>query len=324
MPTTDPVVQRYRRTDQDRGEWLPVGSRWKTAASAGLVSHDIYHHLPDDAGTFAEEVATLGAEWYIDMQPIGKPFQAVAERDLRNLERNTVDTVLNALDSKEAQPFLLPSTDAPLLNDQEMALFRSLASKVLTMLEESADARAAQREDFSNRFVQTVLWGYAAAKARFPDQTAVRNGSMALRERLAYLDRNDVPYGHEVTVTLEGYRCTVTYTDADGPFLASNQVIEAVMMPWCTYEPGYPMKELSLHTSASVYVDYVAEHFRQQDDFGTPEELCLMPQDESSGLRKVYIKDPALQQALQTDGSAKLPAAALQSVDYTPRDVPVF
>lgn len=324
MQTSTPLVQRYRRTDLNRaGEWQPSDSTWKTAASAGLVGHDIYHHLPGDRGTFAEEVATFGAEWYVDIQPIGKSFNSVSKRALERFERNVIDTVLNALDSRELLPFCLPIRVADRLTDEETDYFSSLATKACEELGNSTDPRALNKPAFTDRFVQCVLWGYAQAKTRFPDQLAVRAGSSELRNTLADLEQHEVPFGLEVTITLNGYTCSVTYDDADAQFLQSNKIVEARMMVWCSCAPGYPPKELSIHASESGYVEFVNEHFIREDDDTLP-ELQLIPRDEQSGLHKVYIRNPELQLALHDGRALKLPLEAFHAADFTPRQVPVF
>jgi hypothetical protein len=319
------LVQRYRRTDRSRdGEWQAVDSGWKSVASAGLVGHDIYHHLPGDQGRFAEEVATFGAEWYVDMQPIGASFYLADKRDLARLEGNVVDTVLNALDSREARAFCLPTRAIDRLTEAEMSYFEGLAAKALEVLDKSADPRARTQGDFTARFVQSVLWGYAQAKARFPDQRAARNGCRELRNTLADMERHEVPIGHEITIALAGSACSVTYADADVPFLLENSVEAGYAMAWCSAEHGYPLKEFTLHHSEREYVDYVEEHFFKQDGLLLPEEHQRMPKYERCGLMKVYVRNPAMQQALREGLSWKLPYAIVYNAEVTPRGVPVL
>lgn len=326
MNTQEPVVHRYRRTDQDRlGEWAPVGSSWKSAASSGLVAHDIYHHLPTDVGTFAQEVASLGAEWYIDIRPLGATATgSIDSWPLSGFERNVVDTALNALDSREKAPFDLPLHEAATLSALELDFFRLMARKVHKLLVESADPRASERPDFENRFVQNLLWGYAQAQSRFPDQERVREASLDLAFELANLDQSEVPYGHEVVITLNGYSCTVTYSDADAEFLNTQELVPAVMMSWCSCEPGYPVKHVTLHRTARDYAEYVSDHFAKQDSEELRDELRLIPQGEQLDLSQVYVRDTAFQHLLSEGEAVTLPLSLMHMSDYTPRGVRVI
>jgi hypothetical protein len=322
MNTQAPMVHRYCRTDQDRlGEWSPVGSTWKTAASSGLVAHDIYHHLPTDTGTFSDEVVALGAEWYIDIQRPAVLFDAWP---LSGFERNASDTLLNALDSKEPAPFELLRRQAPLLSEDEMDFFRRLARRLSATLLQSQDARMPYQEVFEARFVENLLWGYALARERFPDQGAVRKASRALAEELAALEKSEVPYGHEVTITLKGYNCAVSYSDADVDFVRENEVTPALLMTWCSCEPGYPAQHVTLHRDERSYVEYVSEHFAQQDLQDLADELRLIPEGESSELRPVYVREAATQELLRSGQAVKLPVSLMHLCDYTPRGVRVI
>ena len=326
MHTQVPVVQHYRRTDQDRlGQWAPVGSSWKSTASSGLVAHDIYHHLPADVGTFAQEVASLGAEWYVDIQALGSnPAPRIDAWPLSGFERNVIDTVLNALDSREKRPFHLPVHDAAALSETELAFFQLMAQRVHDILAKSKDARALDRVNFEQRFVQNLLWGYAQAQARFPDQAAVRKGSKNLALDLANLELSDVPYGHEVAITLEGYRCVISYSDADALFLQEHEVMPAVMMAWCSCEPGYPAKHVTLHRTARDYAEHVSNHFALQDNQGIAEELLLIPEGEQHELSQVYVRDADMQEQLRAGLTVTLPVSLMHMSDYTPRGVRVI
>lgn len=315
MQTANQVVQRYSRTDRDRlGQWAPVDSSWKTAASSALVAHDIYHHLPTDTGSFAQEVASLGAEWYVDRQPLSGGFTTVRSRDLEAFERNLLDTVLNALDSKERRPFCLPDVTAEALSKPEMDHFYKLARKAYDILLASSDNRARDCEAFQSRLVFNLLQGYAASKTRFPDQAAVRAGARALSDSLSDLDESEVPLGHEVTITLDGYECRIDYTDADAHFLAEVKPVEAVFMRWHRNEEGYPAEDVSLHLDAGTYFEYVDNYFERG-------ETALLPEGESNYLRKAYVVSPATLEELTRAGSLRLPLSAFKVAQQSPRGV---
>lgn len=316
----DIVVQRYRRTDQDRlGQWAPVDASWKFTANSGLVAHDIYHHLPGDTGTFAQEVAALGAEWYIDVQDFkgeqGLPFSVWP---VSNFERNVRDTVLNALDSKEVRAFDLQPCEAAMLGPKQQAFFEQLARKASELLANSSDERAQGLEDFEQRFVQNLLKGYWQARERFPDQRAVRQCSRQLALDLSYLEETDVPYGHEVTLTLQGHLCSISYTDADEDVVEKLELVPAVMMTWCSSERGFPDRHVTVHRTAQDYADFLHEHFSAQDE-DLPDEQRIIPRGEQYDLMKVYIRDAKLQEQLQAGQTVQLPLELMHMSDYTPR-----
>ena len=325
MTPSAPLIQRYRRVESTRaGDWKPLDSSWKSEASAGLVGHDMYHHLPDDTGTFAEELATIGAEWYVDRKPLNGFFGDCPPRELKALEGNVVDTVLNAIDSKEEAPFCLPSHNGERLSEEEMAFFSGLAQTALAVLEKSDAPKILNRPDFALRLVGQLLRGYAAAKARFPDQAAARIGSRELRENLADLGHSEVPVGHEVTLTLDGYDCGISYTDADADFLAAKKVVEAKMMVWCSGAPPYAPVELTFHDDESSYREYAEKRFLELEEQGVSEELQILPRDESHTLFKVYLANERLQKTFRQDLLLQLPFAALDAADRTPRGIPIF
>jgi hypothetical protein len=318
----DIFIQRYRRTDGERlGEWLPTDSSWKTVASSGLVAHDIYHHLPSDVGTFAQEVAALGAEWYVDTQPLDRNHNAVSDRAISAFERSATDSLLNALDSREKAPFLLPIVTAGALSDWEMTIFRAVCAKAYNLVVESLDARARLCDDFENRFVLNLLWGYEQARARFPDQKAVRAGRRDLTDELNGLSTFEVPYGHEVAIKLSGYQCTIEYADADAPFLAENDVVEAVWMTWHSYERGYPAKELTLHANVDDYINFVDQYFMQNDPSMLEDEDKRLPKGETNELCKAYVISPETRAALATCVGIKLPLTVALEAPQTPRGV---
>jgi hypothetical protein len=325
MHNTKPIVQRYRRTDQNRlGEWASIDSTWKTPASSGLVAHDVYHHLPTDKGTFVQEVAALGAEWYIGIQPFSGHFKEIRAEALASFARNVSDTILNALDYKERDPFTLPVRTAPAVSADEFEYFQGLACASHQELLASADPRAARAKDFEARFVHNLLWGLNHARERFPDQRAVRRGSLQLSYDLAALDNSEVPVGHDVTVTLEGYDCRVEFTDADAPFVNEHQPEQAVLMRWCSFEQGYPVKYATVHASHSDYADFVQRHFDEQDSENLADDVKRLPEGEATSLWPVYVVSQAVKDTLARLGSLTLSLPMLQSAEQSPRGVLVL
>lgn len=321
-----PFVQRYRRTDQDRaGQWAPVGARWKSTASSGLVGHDVYHHLPSDVGTFAQEVASLGAEWYISVQSLDGEFSRIGQRKLQSFQRNAQDTVLNALDANEKDAFRLPERHTTLLlSAPEMEVFERTAAETLVTLQESIDPRATVGAEFATIFVQNLLWGYEQARNRFPDQKRVQAGCQNLSYDLEALELSDVPYGHEIAITLDGYECRIEYEDADAEFMASHAPLKVVWMPWCARTSGYPVRELSVHLDAGSYVQFEEAYFAQLPEESAESPEALLPETEWTGLRNAYVVSPELKAQLMAGESLKLSVEDFNRAEQSPRGFPVL
>lgn len=317
MLSIDEAVYRYRRTEGGRmGEWVSVDARWKTEASAGLVGHDIYHHLPTDTGRFEQEVASLGAEWYINIQSLTDDTP-LSPRNIQRFKRNVSDTVANALDSKERNPFELPARTGPLLSATEMQLFESVAEEAERQLVASADPRTQNLLSFRQRIVENLLWGYAGAKTRFPDQARVRRAYDFFVSDLADLELSEVPYGHEVTITCRGYDCQIAFSDADEGFLRVEAPLEAWLMLWCRNDHGYPEAEVSVHQNERDYREF--SDVRLYED--TP---ALIPLDDASRLKKVYVVSPEYKATLERGLPVLLPPDVLRINRETPRGVLVL
>jgi len=51
---------------REQSGWVLHGRSHTSPDTGWLVAPDVFHHLPDDTGTYAEEVATFGAEAWLD------------------------------------------------------------------------------------------------------------------------------------------------------------------------------------------------------------------------------------------------------------------
>lgn len=326
-----PLVLRYKRTDTDRlGPWQPVDSSWRTAASAGLVTHDIYHHLPGDTGTFAQEIATIGAEWFIDVQPLPDHADQGFLRGERALRRAIADSVLNALDAPGAQAYGALELPAPWIfpgTALERALFESLSDHALQAIPPSLRPADVPEAEFKLRLVAQMAQGAAQARERFPDQARVRAASRHLARTIADLDESEVPLDHEITLTLTGYDTEVTYADADAGFLAQHLPLEAKLMLWCSDVRGYPRSHATLHACEASYRAFLREHFEAQADAqhdgadGTDPGGNVLPEAESYGLRRVYVVSDSARERLRRGQALTLTLAEVGSLGVTPRGV---
>lgn len=57
-------------TQHEETGWILCGRSNSTPAMGWLVAHDIFHHAPNDTGTYIEEIATFGAQTLFEMHSV--------------------------------------------------------------------------------------------------------------------------------------------------------------------------------------------------------------------------------------------------------------
>jgi hypothetical protein len=335
-------VLRYRRLDNGRGEcWQPIGLRWQTPASDALVAHDVYHHLPGDTGTFAEEVATFGAEYYINFE--NSHLQETAPPGLNALRRGAIAVVANVAEYAKdpAKVFRMPATRQRRLAPEAEAVFREVAEvaygEALAALsaketpEESDFEASAHAEDdveldervFVNSFVNLMRHGYRQAHRRFPDQLRVRSAMASFELVMRHLSKRQVPVGHEITLTLKGYDCRVEYEGADVRALEGVQYIPALLMSWSKEKAAWGSEGISLHRTEDAFSDYLEGW---QDEFLATGELAgrVWPDGSNHQLAPVYVTDASLIEKLDRFESVRIFPDAMPAVAFTPSGTQVI
>jgi hypothetical protein len=333
---------RYRRLDNGRGEyWQPVGIRWQTPASDALVAHDVYHHLPGDTGTFAEEVATFGAEYYINFEK--SQLQELAPPGLNALRRGAIAVVANIAEYAKdpAKVFQMPTTRRRRLSTEAEAVFREVAEVAYgealaalptkESLEDGDFDTVAHGKDepeldertFVNSFVSLMRQGYRQAQRRFPDQLRVRSSMASFELVMRHLSKRQVPVGHEITLTLEGYDCTVEYDGADVRVLEGVQYVPALLMSWSREKAAWGSEGISLHRTEDAFSDYLEGW---QDEFLATGELAgrVWPDGSNHQLAQVYVTDASLIEKLDRFDSVRIFPDAMPAVAFTPSGMQVI
>lgn len=183
-----------------RGMWEPTQVGWRTEVDSWGVMHDLLHHFPGDVGRTEEELATLGAEYYVNHELLAKG--AVSEDEIERSELAALATLSRGLEG-----FLAASTEdencpveffelgpAPALGAipaGALRIFEQLATEAATHLcrfviddENWAKARASFED--RERVLGWIASGYSRTRERFPDQVKIRQvwdkGLSQLRE----------------------------------------------------------------------------------------------------------------------------------------------
>ena len=225
MSRHKPHTLRYQRVDCVREEdWQPLGLDWQSPANEAVIAHDLYHHLPEDAGTFREEVATLGAEYYINFERCRRLGRLPGLNELQHAASYVVtNTAQGAVDVESA--LSLPASLTKPLDPIAERIFAEVALTayseipVLTDLpdeifEPEEDGTNPYQVAFCNAFVGTMRQGYRQAKTRFPDRSRVRAAFKSLERDLFRLNASVAPIGTTLTLVRRGYDYQLEVTPA--------------------------------------------------------------------------------------------------------------
>jgi hypothetical protein len=335
-------VLRYRRLDNGRGEyWKPVGIKWQTPATDALVAHDVYHHLPGDTGTFAEEVTTFGAEYYINFEHSN--LQEIVPPGLNALRRGAIAVVANVAEYAKdpAKVFHMPITRRRRLSPEAEGVFAEVAEvaygeafAALSGREglEDADLEAGEQEKadveldertFVDSFVNLMRLGYRQARRRFPDQLRVRAAMASFELVLRHLGKRQVPVGHEITLTLKGYDCRLEYEGADVRALEGVRYVPALLMTWSKEKTGWGSEGISLHRTEDAFSDYLEGW---QDEFLATGNLAdqVWPDGSNHQLAQVYVTETSLIEKLDMFDSVRIFPDSMPAVGFTPSGTQVI
>lgn len=210
MPQSQAVSLEYRRSVLQGGApWIPAALGWRSPANSWLLAHDMYHHLPQDSGTVAEELATLGAEYYVCHEPLdsGKDDSLSG---LQALQQSAAGIVGSAFESDRngAVDFCLWHAATARVSDAAWGIFTAVAMSAVVQLAEMLEGNddpewMAALHSFSMDGVVAswLISGYAAAQIRFPDQRHVRKSWQEALHQLQELE-SSTQDGTRLTATL--------------------------------------------------------------------------------------------------------------------------
>ena len=210
-----PLSYRFQLSAQGL-HWQPMDSEWRTAACEWLVAHDVYHHQVGDSGALGQELASLGAEYFICYQgkalrhEFGGPSNSVCtpgEVALVNSAAGIVGTVFeNSCDMLAefhlGRPALPPSAQS-LIPPQALEVFVKAAVSATSMMQELSLPIAPGTQGV---ILNWVMSGYLWAQETYPDQAAAHAGFESLISDLRQVRYKATP-GDILQVKREGNCC---------------------------------------------------------------------------------------------------------------------
>lgn len=218
---------RFRNTGKGDECWLPLEGNWRTAACNWLVAHDLYHHEPNDKGSLAEELASLGAEYYVCHEDRAVSFipeegePELPPPGLNALARSAAGIIGISMESEHlgAEDFALePSGIAPLDDKVAEYVFRAAAESAAAELNHLAADNdlpewAPVREAFEQPEVVAswIRLGYVNAQRRFPEQLRVRQAFEAASKAVWEIGFK-TGHGAVLTARRQGYDTTLQVT----------------------------------------------------------------------------------------------------------------
>lgn len=206
----------YMRAATSAGEpWCPIGDGWRSPCNSWLVAHDQFHHLPGDVGSLCEELATLGAEYYVCHEPLApSPWPGDADAlpppGLNSLVRSAAGIVGMAFESEHsgAEEFVIRQTSGPRVPGTTWNIFTcagtSAAGQLRELVEGTDDPewlRALESFEAPNVAASWIAAGYSNAQARFSSQADVRAKWEQAVTQLRDLEKS-TPHGAILTTTL--------------------------------------------------------------------------------------------------------------------------
>jgi hypothetical protein len=289
--------------------------------------------MPGDTGKLAEEMATFGAEYYVNYE------HSAERRAIPLLELGAVAVVTEAATTSRLpdKACVLTSPLRRPLDANAEEVFSAVAQAAFFQLEAALEAR---REDelasgkasvipeirgkaFVAAAMNLMRFGYRQARRRFPDQQRVRTAMSNLELVLRSLGTDMVPAGHNITLTLTGYDCRVDYADADAEVMTGLRYIPAWMMSWSKPDTGWGSEGVSLHQSTGAFREYLDE-LTEETLASTSTDEVTLPDGDARHLQQVYVTDASLIDRIRNQESARVEHRAMPRIDYTPRGIQVI
>ena len=164
---------------REESGWVLHGRSYTTPAQGWSVAHDVFHHFPDDRGSYAEEVASFGAQTWFEQERANPLALATS---LFSVMALVLENGTRGLDGLS-----LPA--APVINAHppHEPLWQQCYEMALTELRETFSGwgddvlwgrlSAIQMRD---RAVGWMRAGYCAAQARFADLSEAQHDFQTL------------------------------------------------------------------------------------------------------------------------------------------------
>ena len=178
------------------------GPAYQRPSQGWLTAHDVYHHLSNDQGSYAEEVASFGAQAWTDPQLAPEHPRSVAE--LATIWFSVMAMILEG-GTRGVRGLLLPEPPACESTHPLMPLLRQGYTQALWEVQDVFSDWATDEEwkllgghEQTQRAAAWAVHGYETAKVRWPDISLARAGY----DQLAKLAQASAQDGDVLRVSL--------------------------------------------------------------------------------------------------------------------------
>lgn len=188
--------------------WVLEGRPNASPGTGWIVAHDVFHHLPTDRGSYAEEVASLGAQTWFDWEPPNGPIGGLEQSlsdswfgvmglVIENGTRGVSGLLLENPAGSRAEDFA--REPLALLWRQAYLQAVRLARLELGEYTSAEEWEALISDPMVERAVGVVRSGFEQASRRWPNRVRAK-GDFACLEQLATPGQE----GDRITIKWEG------------------------------------------------------------------------------------------------------------------------
>jgi hypothetical protein len=197
--------------DQEESGWVLEGRLHTSPDTGWIVAHDVFHHLPGDTGTYAEEITTFGAEAWLEHADDREKLRRSLATSWFSVMALTIEN-----GSRGVEGLRLPRQASSALPDSPlMEFFREVYRQALGEAQDTFGAfaepdtwRRLQEEAEVNKAVGLALEGFRHAQARWPDPAEAQAQFNALSDLASPAEA-----GARLTVAVSGGQLTMVRDD---------------------------------------------------------------------------------------------------------------
>lgn len=186
----------------DGRKWLPVAGGWRTESDNWGVLHDLLHHEPTDTGTVGQELATLGAELYLEydvedgsdnpkldidrdlaLETLSGGAHGFIGADIHEHGKGPEHYVIEAAPAVEKMP---PPEVLHILQKAAASVHEALSEHVLDDENWGQALASIKRTEV---VLSWLVFGYVRAGERFPDKKRLAVGMADAKAKLTDLSQ---------------------------------------------------------------------------------------------------------------------------------------
>lgn len=191
--------------EREESGWVLDGRLHTSPDTGWIIAHDVFHHLPGDTGTYAEEITTFGAELWLDPRQDEQALQ----RDLATSWFSVMAlTIENGSRGVEGLRLTRHPASEGFLRGPQADFLRTVYRMALQEARDTFGSFAEpsvwnelQNQGMEDRAVSRAMDGHRQARLRWPDPSQAQ----AQFEALSTLAGPAQPGARLVVAVTEGH-----------------------------------------------------------------------------------------------------------------------